>query len=75
MLNDLYLSGAFLATALIFLVTGYAMGRNSAEKPFGQEKEEVFEPGPTGDDEDPWRDAMEGETEEEAKKRIPTVEE
>ena len=75
MLTDLYLPAAFLGTALIFLITGYAMGRNSAEKPFIRETDKIFDPGVTPDDEDPWKDAMEGETEEEKKKRIPTVEE
>lgn len=71
---EIYSGGVFLIIAIVFLVIGYAMGRNSAEKPFIRETEKVFDPGPTGDDEDPWKDAMEGETEEEGKKRIPTVE-
>lgn len=74
MVIEIYSGGVFLGIAIIFLVIGYAMGRNSADKPFIRETEKIFNPGPIENEEDPWKDAMEGETEEEGKKRVGTVE-
>ena len=72
----LELPGAFLLVAFIFLLIGYAMGRNSAGLPLNSvEKEKTFNPGPVIEEEDQFNEAMYGEeTEDEKRKaRIETV--
>ena len=73
---EIQTGGAFLLIALVFLIIGYAMGRNSAALPLRSvEPEKTFKPGPITEEEDQYDGAMYGEETEAEKKaaRIPTV--
>ena len=67
-------AGAIVALIMLLffaLITGYSMGRNSAEKPLISKEAKEFDQGPTEEPEtgDIFKDAMEDET----AKRISTV--
>jgi len=75
-LTDFIMPAIVFVVAIIFLIIGYAMGRNSAALPFRTiEKEKSFKPGPITEEEDQYDGAMYGEETEAEKKaaRIETV--